>query len=274
MRETLRRFSLKLFAQTGRFISSKKEMILTYHSIDPTGSNISIHPEVFHWQMAFLKNSGRKGVSLRDYLTVQANSSARTTEFVVLTFDDGFENFYDVVLPILLQYGFTATVFIVTGNLGEKCRWQKKAGIPDIKLMHWSQVLECHEKGIEIGSHTVDHPNLTHLDPHLVKTQVVKSKEHIEGVLNNEVSSFCYPYGNYDENTIDQIKNAGYQAAVTRRFEYINLKADMYELPRLGMNRISPEDQESQKLYFKAANAGILTYYDRTKSLAPSILKN
>ena len=74
MRDKLRRFSLSAFAHAGRWISSKKEMILTYHSIDPTGSIISIHPEVFQWQMAFLKNSGRKGVSLRDYQTAQATS--------------------------------------------------------------------------------------------------------------------------------------------------------------------------------------------------------
>lgn len=273
MRKILRRFSLSVLARAGRWISSEKEMILTYHSIDSTGSIISIHPEVFRWQMAFLKNCGRKGVSLREYLTTQAISSNNSNRLVVLTFDDGFENFYEVALPILLQHGFTATVFIVTGSVGDKCRWEKKSDIPEFKLMPWHQILECHRNGIEIGSHTVDHINLVRLDPDQLKKQVAQSKEHIESNCDTNVTSFCYPYGDYDPNTIDQVQKAGYQAAVTRQVAYLDSEVQRFELPRLGMNRISSVDRKAQKLYFMAAESGMLTYYESTRNIASSILK-
>lgn len=273
MRRKLRRFSLSVFARAGRWISSEKEMILTYHSIDSNGSIISIHPEVFRWQMAFLKNCGKKGVSLREYLNARATPFTDSTQLVVLTFDDGFENFYDVVLPVLLQHGFTATVFIVTGSVGRTSKWQKKTGIPEFELMRWNQILECHQEGIEIGSHTVDHINLVSLNPYHLRRQVLQSKEHIESNVNTEVTSFCYPYGDYDQNTIDQVQNAGYRAAVTRQVEYLDSDAERFELPRLGMNRINSVDQKAQKLYLMAADSGMLTYYDRTRNLASSFLR-
>jgi peptidoglycan/xylan/chitin deacetylase (PgdA/CDA1 family) len=273
MRDKLRQFGLSVFAHAGRWISSKKEMILTYHSIDPSGSIISIHPDIFQWQMEFLKNSGRRGVSLREYLSARATSSASRSRLVALTFDDGFENFYAVALPTLLQYGFTATVFIVTGSVGDQCKWEKKNGIPELELMPWHQIRECHEQGIEIGSHTVDHVNLVRLEPDYLKKQVVQSKKHIESNFDTEVTSFCYPYGGYDRNSIDQVQKAGYQAAVTRQVAYLDSEVKRFELPRLGMNRIDPVDRKAQKLYFRAAESGMLTHYDRTRNMASSILR-
>lgn len=270
MREKLRRFSLWVLAQTEKFTTFKGGIILTYHSIDPSGSPISVHPDVFRWQMEHLKNSGRKGVSLSEYLRAYAVSPADTSHLIALTFDDGFDSFDRLALPVLVQHGFTATVFVVTGYVGNNCTWDKMEGIPDLKLMDWHQVHECHTQGIEIGSHTIDHPHLTHLNHLSIEKQVVESKEELERLLNTEGISFCYPYGEYDENVMNQVQKAGYRAAVTSRFEYDRSRMNCYDLPRLGMSRIHPTDHEAQKLHFQAVFGGMLPFYHHLKETASS----
>ncbi len=134
---------------------NSRSCILTYHSLDTSGSILSISPDLFQTQMAWLARSGMPVVSLAE---VQATPHA-----VALTFDDGFRNFFEHALPVLERYRFPATVFVVSGFCGGRNDWPtqpRNAGIPILELMDWSEVQQAAQAGISIGCHTVNHPRL------------------------------------------------------------------------------------------------------------------
>src|SRR5689334_22059807 len=112
-----------------------RSCILTYHSLDRSGSVISIQPEVFSRQMAFLAESGTP--------VVPVSAVRKTTCAVAITFVDGFRNFYEAAFPVLRRYGFAATVFVVSGYCGKRNDWPtqpRNSGIPTLDLMAWNQV--------------------------------------------------------------------------------------------------------------------------------------
>lgn len=249
----------------GAALSRGVGKILTYHAIDNSGCPISVRPDLFRWHMKTLKESGKRGVSLAEYVRVRAGDPGRTRNLVVLTFDDGAESLLAGAVPVLAEHGFTATVFVVTDFVGKKVTWKKKSNIPDLPLMNWQQIAECRRAGIEIGSHTRTHPNLLELGEAQRLDELQVSKAEIEQRLGQAQTTFCYPYGDYDPAAAAMARQCGYAAAVTRHLENDVLRRGVYELPRLGMNRVSADDLVSQHLYFRAALAGALPLYERMR---------
>jgi peptidoglycan/xylan/chitin deacetylase (PgdA/CDA1 family) len=161
--------------------------ILTYHSLDESGSVISVRPATFGRQMEALAASGVRVVRLAE---------VRSGPGVALTFDDGFENFTEVAAPVLARYGFPATVFLVTDYCGRQNDWPGQwAGAPRLSLMSWSRIQELSAAGIEFGAHTATHPDLSRLDGERAREEIVTSKRRIEDTTGRAVESFAYPYG-------------------------------------------------------------------------------
>jgi peptidoglycan/xylan/chitin deacetylase (PgdA/CDA1 family) len=125
--------------------------ILTYHSLDTSGSVISVAPDLFRRQIECLLE--------RNTLIVPLQQVFETPGSVALTFDDGFENFFRYAVPVLEKYNLAATVFVVSGYCGRLNNWpgQPKSGIPVLPLMTWDHLRQLPEN-IEIGAHTVNHP--------------------------------------------------------------------------------------------------------------------
>lgn len=269
-RTALRRSLLWAIIQAGRFSTHAGGRILTYHSLDKSGSCISLHPEVFRWHMLYLKAQGLACVSLSRYLAAIREDPADQHRLVGLTFDDGFASFLRFALPTLCELGFSATVFIVTGYVGARCTWEKMSSIPDLPLMGWADIRCCLNAGIEIGSHTVTHPYLTRLGEIPLRAELSDSKTELENRIGREVTAFCYPYGDVDMRVRGTVRRTGYGAAVTTRFRHHQLGDDLVDLPRLGMNRIHPHDHTAQRLVVQAAARGMLPLYDRLKRLSMS----
>ena len=196
-----RLITLYIIDPAKRTIVSKQNHlpILMYHSISEP-ENDSIHPyyqlstapEIFDDQMKFLKDNNYNVVNLKD-----AKMSDDKKKYVVLTFDDGFKDFYINAFPILQKYGFTATVFLAT-NYVEKSFKEKPC-------LTWDQIIELHKNNIEIGSHTISHPKLKLLTKDKIEYEVKKSKEIIENKIGDSIYSFSYPYAFPEENT--ELKN-------------------------------------------------------------------
>jgi len=181
--------------------------ILMYHSISEnpeTHKNPYYHtctsPRVFRQQMEFLSRNGYKTVSLGEAVRklevgqpFQAadplSSGSSGAPLVVLTFDDGFADFYTEAFPALSAFGYAATVFLPTAYIGDTTR--KFNGIA---CLTWSQVRELRQAGVEFGSHTLTHPQLRELSAAGVDRQLRLSKEQIEDRLGTRVASFSYPY--------------------------------------------------------------------------------
>lgn len=216
--------------------------ILMYHGIRDSVEDR--HPyfetntrrEVFGRHMQFLHEHGFVPVHLAEAVAALQNGPI-TKKLVVITFDDGFRDFYSDAFPILAQYGFKATMFIISGMTGERPSLRN-----GVELMSWPEVREIHKYGIEIGSHTVSHPELVRLPEQAVEHEVRMSKTMIENGLGAEIFSFAYPYAfpEHSRSFVDRLRrtleSAGYSAGVSTIIGTASRRHDKFFLPRLPAN--------------------------------------
>lgn len=184
--------------------------ILMYHYVrtvsraaDPLGFGLSVTPSDFAAQMDWLVAQGFHPINLgglNAYLAGTANLPARP---VVLTFDDGYQDFYTAAWPVLRAHGFTAVSFIITNRIGT-------AG-----YMTAGEILALDRAGVQIGCHTVSHPDLATLRAAQVRFQVTRSEQVLTGLLGHPVPDFAYPSGRYNQGVIESLIAAGYRDAVT-----------------------------------------------------------
>jgi len=166
-----------------------RRAILTYHSLDDSGSVISVRPELFRRQMEALAGSSVKVVRLADLLSTPGPA-------VALTFDDGFQNFAEVAAPVLARYEFPATVFLVTNYCGGRNDWPGQwASVPRLPLMSWSTISELSGAGVKFGAHTATHPDLARVEETAAREEILSSKRRVEEATGKAVVSFAYPYG-------------------------------------------------------------------------------
>ena len=158
---------------------------------------------------------------------------------IYLTFDDGYTDFLEYAVPLLVKYGFTAANAIVTQGTGGQSTWDISATWPLDNMMTWPQIRECLKQGMEIGGHTQTHVNL-HDSPGQVG-QVAGSYRDIVSALGFEPLYFCYPWGmggHKDQNILNAVEKAGYRLA-TRTWPpgRAHLWDDFYFFPRQFANQ-------------------------------------
>lgn len=206
--------------------------ILTYHSVDESGSVISVRPADFAKQMRILCNEGFRAVSLPELLHVlqDGRNQHRT---VAITFDDGFENVYRHAMPVLAEYGFAATVFLVSDYCNRTNDWPgQSAYVPRLPLLRWSQVREMAVLGIQFGAHTKTHPNLTGLSAVAYREEIIGSQKAIEDHVQHRVDAFAYPYGAYDSLTCGVVREH-FAVACSADLDYVHPGCDPVALQRL-----------------------------------------
>jgi peptidoglycan/xylan/chitin deacetylase (PgdA/CDA1 family) len=187
--------------------------VLLYHAVtqastDPDG--VCVPPELFEAQMLFLKRHNLRGVSMRELLCATSAGNARG--LIGLTFDDGYEHLSQTALPVLERLGFSCTVFILSGMLGQHNSWMNE---PRLKLLEVDHVRELSKRGIEIASHGATHISLPGLSSQLLDREVNGSRHVLGEVLGEEVKGFCYPYGSMDNRVIQAVQRADYTYACT-----------------------------------------------------------
>ena len=206
--------------------------ILMYHSIseDPTRDRFAVSPSRFAAQMAWLAANGFRGVSVREAMDASRNEHQRT---VALTFDDGFLDTCAEAFPILVQHGFSGTVFVPTGHVGGTNEWEDGA-VPTKPLMGWDQIAEMATAGIEFGSHTASHLDLRPAERTAIMRELVESKQAIEDRLASEVVSFAYPYGYFRPEMPEMLAEIGYEYGLLAGTYGKNVPSTSpYELHRL-----------------------------------------
>jgi peptidoglycan/xylan/chitin deacetylase (PgdA/CDA1 family) len=209
--------------------------ILTYHSIDDSGSVISTSPEKFISQMQTLKDRGYEVIPLENLVKSLRKSRSHTLKTVVLTFDDGFRNFYHSAYPVLHEFGYKATVFLVPGYLGKSSEWNAGlGGLPVLDLLNWNQVKELSEDGIDFGAHTVSHFDCSQLPLDIARHEIINSKLIIQEQLDKKVLFFSYPFGGLNRKTKHIVQKEFYGACSTI-FDFVHANTDIYQLPRIDM---------------------------------------
>lgn len=209
--------------------------ILTYHSIDPSGSPISLDESAFARHVEFLASGAVRVVPLEDLAGLPGTGHA-----VALTFDDGFENFATAAWPRLAAAGLPATVFLVTDHAGRDNRWggRAEAGIPSLPLMDWETAGRVAAEGARLGSHTRSHSSLPALDDEALADELVASRERIASETGADPAAFCYPYGDHDGRTAAAVR-ARYRLACTTELAVLGEDADPHLMPRLDAYYLS-----------------------------------
>lgn len=201
-----------------------RSAILTYHSLDLSGSVISLPPARFAGQMEFLSRSGVPVVPLAEAIHRPGS--------VALTFDDGFRNFAEHAVPVLEKYRFPAAVFIVSEFCGRHNDWNNGSHrIPRLPLLDWEE-LKALPPWISIGAHTATHRDLTKLDRAEADSELLRSREEIEQRLARRVEWLAYPYG-ASSGPVRQSAAAGFALAVGTALKYLPPRPDPMDLPRI-----------------------------------------
>lgn len=194
-------------------------LILAYHSISHNRKDsLTVQVSEFENQMAWLHRKGYRSITLAEYMS---NNFKKGEQIVIITFDDGYSDNYHCAFPILKKYGFVATIFLVSDyvNTDHVFHWD----VPKISsqlpsslyhIVGWDQVHEMADAGIEFGSHSCTHPELTKISQELCKEEIHRSRSDIQNNLGCEVVSFSYPRGNLNQQTIQIVKDAGYSCAI------------------------------------------------------------
>lgn len=217
--------------------------ILMYHSVSDNlfGKShpyyqINTSPNVFEQQMRNLRKAGYRTLDL-DAAWTGLESGADLSKTVIITFDDGYHDFYTDAFPILRRFGFTATMYLATSRIKKTPECYEGA-----EYLSWSEIRELHAQGTRFGSHTVSHPDLRSLGPDQIEYELGSSKETIEDQLGAPISTFAYPYAFPEEDTYfvrylrDALDNQGYENGVTTILGTADKKSDRFFLPRLPVN--------------------------------------
>lgn len=184
-------------------------LVLMYHSVSSERDDpyqVTVSPQRFEQQMRWLRTRRLRGVSMAELVDAAAGGHARG--LVGLTFDDGYRDFLTEAMPVLMKLGFTATVFVLTGHLGETNYWDRPG--PEKALLTADEVCRIAAAGFEIASHGVDHVALESSTDAVLATEVRQSRAHLQNLLGARVRGFCYPYGSVDARAVAAVQDAGY----------------------------------------------------------------
>ena len=199
-------------------------MILEYHTItdtpDEDAEKYSIPIKEFREQLQYLKANGYETISMRDFVLAKKGKQVLPSKPIILTFDDGYEDNYTTLLPMLEEFGMKATVYMITNNIGKK-------GYLTIE-----QLKDMERRGVEIGSHTANHIPLTELSPEKQTEEIKLSKLGLEWKGLKTIYTFSYPNGAYDGNLPNILKENEYLTAVTGEPGINDFNANPYLLHR------------------------------------------
>lgn len=186
--------------------------VLMYHNIDhpPKASKMKslyVSPQKFQRQMQILRSM--------KFRVVEPNRFVEGKRSVMLTFDDGYKDFLEKAYPILKKMNLPAIVFVPAKLVGSYNVWDShKLGVKKY-LMDWEELSFLVKEGIKIGSHTLTHPFLTRISPSEARKEIEASKKLLEDKLGIPIDSFCYPYGDYNQEIKKMVAEAGYRYAYT-----------------------------------------------------------
>ena len=233
--------------------------ILMYHSIcdEPEKGHpyfwINTSSKRFAEQMKFLHDNNYTVISLSEAVSligqkrnnnpignqlVTRNPKPETVKFVVLTFDDGYRDFYTTASSTLNRYGFRATVFLPTGFINNS----KRPGLKGKEHLSWAEVRELQQIGTRFGSHTVNHRQLINLDEPTIRLELKVSKQNIEDETGGEVEDFSYPYRfpeqakSFVKNLENLLEEYRYKQGISTRIGTFHCIWERFLLKRIPVN--------------------------------------
>lgn len=206
--------------------------VLMYHSISQGSGPTCIAPETFRLQMQVLEECGYRTVSLADLAGWLRGEKELPPRSVVLTFDDGFEDFASHAFEELARRRWSATVFLPTGKVGQPADWDHHC--LGRRILSWDMVIDLARRGIDFGGHGVNHCDLTRLTPERVRREIEEPKLQIAERTGREIISFAAPFGKTTPSIRADLQRV-YTLAVGTTLAHVTKQSDGYNLPRIEM---------------------------------------
>lgn len=243
-------------------------MILCYHGVtareermadDPTG--LHIRAARFEAQLEYLRRHHHV-LPLGEYLAARREGRALPPYAVVLTFDDGYRNFYTMAAPRLRARGLAASLFVTVGAISDEPARPTGAGWSpedDVQYLSWPEVRELRERGVEIGSHTCSHPMLSQLTPEEAERELSESLAAVARHTGEDAPPFAYPFGDYTPEVAARARSLGYSCALTTDAGANDPGADLYTLRRV---LVGDDDDEPA---FAARVSGLIAMLGRAR---------
>jgi peptidoglycan/xylan/chitin deacetylase (PgdA/CDA1 family) len=212
--------------------------ILLYHSISehvtPRFKRWAVRPETFAAHMAYLQDHHYTPMTVTQFAQAMTDRSLHLPDRpVVVTIDDGLADFYTGALPVLVHYGFPATLYVTTGFVGGTSRWLSRVGEGLRPMLTWSHIADVQASGIECGAHSRSHPQLDILAPAAVRDEIVHCKSELEHQLGRQVATFAYPHGYYSAAVRRLVQEAGYSSACAVKHAMSATTDDRFALARI-----------------------------------------
>ena len=240
--------------------------VLAYHKID-VGFELGVNciaPRTFERQMRFLAEQGYTAITVDQLVDACSDAGDRNRDTrerdydsaavklplqpILITFDDGYENFYTHAYPILKAHHLTATVFVLAGYIGELNTWDVRLRLKRSRHLNREQIQTLFGDGIGVASHGMYHRFLTHCHPAKAKRELEDSKSVLEEILNHPIHSFAYPYGSVNAKVVELVKSAGYHIAFGLNPSQELKPSSMYCFPRIAIYRHDTDSSFQAKL--------------------------
>ena len=214
--------------------------VVMYHRVINKSENEGIHgtyiyENIFREHMKYLKENNFSVITFEDLNNIGwRNRFDKNKKYIIITFDDGYVDNYELAFPILKEFNFKATIFL----MGESTynEWDVKAdGEKSFPLMSVEMIKEMQDYGIEFGAHTFNHPKLNKLSNDEIKHQIVDVKKPLEEKIGREIITFAYPYGILNDYAKKMVEEAGYTFGVATDSGSVCLSDDLYQIRRIAI---------------------------------------
>lgn len=238
-------------------VLEQRASILMYHSVAENKAFFTVHPKDFERQLKFFQSHDFTMLPLSN-LIAKLNTKSDISKIVVLTFDDGYQDNYEHVFPLLLKYQVPATIFLVTGAIGSTVKNSEGIELPiltkkEIQEMEGSNL-------IEFMPHTREHIPLTELSFSAAIEQVESSRKEVEELTGKAAPILSYPKGRHAGYLIDYLKEHNWLGAVTVNEGLVATESNKFILPRNSIDSTTTFTQ------FKGKISPVIDKYVRLKS--------
>lgn len=224
--------------------------ILMYHHVSPhtpdEPNQWHLSSQLFEQQLHYLRNQGFYSVTLEDWRKSILTRQPLPGKAIIITFDDGYQNFFTYAWPLLKKYGFSAIVFLIIDDIGSQ--------IEDTCYMGWSEIKHLLKQGVEFGSHSLNHPSFTDISYVEVVRQGTQSRAILSKELGISVDAFAYPYGHYNSLVGQLVGSCGYIFGLQ-----VGCKHSTWQDSFLGLFRIEIDNKDTlQRFIWKIKSSNLM----------------
>ena len=216
--------------------------VIMYHRVVNNENEGGVHgtyitAKKFDEHMKYLKEHDYEPITFKELLKLNyRNRFNNGKKYIILTFDDGYEDNYKIAFPILKKYQFKCIIYLVSHLNYNK--WDVE--VPEnpekkFPLMTWGMIKEMQEYGIEFGGHTMTHQKLAHIPFEQAKEEITKSTQYLEEKLGEKLVCFAYPYGDLNEQVKEFVRNSSYSFAVATDSGDLSFSEDLFQIRRIGI---------------------------------------